>query len=366
MTIRKCPDGGLIVSGTHFVPADVRVGPSGSFKPIGCSHLVNVETGARVKTVDGYSTAPRTEVSPQALYDSDDWGTVAGMLHRPGGGERVYTCGEHLLATRVPRTLENERDEWFRPPPWRCGGHPDVELPTDYDGLSLDEKTDWSTLLEEVLRGDRAVSGDCLPLADLGLWIAGVYRAAPTARSGIAIGTAHLLDHADLALVAHAVGFYRRSPMVDGAEKLAPLATRLLVGASPKVGSDSRFGGFLTGALARRLQMTDSTGHLLDPSAVEAAKALCLSVKGVGVLLHALAAVAPEFLWTHAGQLVRADIEALGTIFRLLVKAPIDADIVLLARELVAASDCSASDVIAAANDLLFDPLRSKVVEAMH
>jgi hypothetical protein len=167
--------------------------PSGPF--VGCNRLRCENCGRRVVTSDGANQY------------------------------RHYACRcrEEDVAFAAP--MSQVLDPFtYETRPWRCEGHPSLQLPATIDGIALDDATNWSALVRELWTGARvipAIPGAIGPT----FWVERLFWVLPNGekRDAVAHAIAALLDDKEVLLLASALTFFRRAPFAPGAERISTL-----------------------------------------------------------------------------------------------------------------------------------------------
>jgi hypothetical protein len=263
--------------------------------PVGCNGLRCEGCGERV----------RAEVLP---------GDV------PAGGGRRYRCACRQHDETGVTGVGGDADDLYPPAlaEWVCGGHPELALPATLDGVRLDSGTDW-----EGLAADAALAPPFVPphVAMGAVWLTRLYRLLGAERPLLSRAVAGLLDSADPRLVQGAYLFFQNERAADGAELVAPSVTarRDWLGSVPD--PDRPSVSLLDHAalvLHRLLLAVDEAGRPVDSPALRVAEELALDGFGPGHAPHTFADHDPEWLRTHAEELMRANPAWRGTLLSLL------------------------------------------------
>jgi hypothetical protein len=92
-----------------------------------------------------------------ALFVTENWADLPFVALSKSANWRLYVCKCSQWDASTKVWVENDRESPSDPNvPWRCAGHPVPQLPIALDdGLTVAADSDWTALVEKILRGAR-------------------------------------------------------------------------------------------------------------------------------------------------------------------------------------------------------------------
>jgi len=136
-TMNHCSLGGYLVSGRAPLPADPTDYDVEALPRRGCNHLRCLTCGAVVRNAQGFwRSKSLSRMECAALYEVAD--LEASPVLVPASGFRFYVC---RCRSWTQTAFEDALDDPDTDPmpqrsnmPWRCDGHPPLELPRNSTG----------------------------------------------------------------------------------------------------------------------------------------------------------------------------------------------------------------------------------------
>lgn len=222
-----CRDGGALVDRDYLVPRlPHEFHLRGLLKPVGCNRLRCAECGAFVDARTGW--VPTEDFSPEKVFGRASWGRGAlPLIKDPETPYRLYVCRcTAWWATSLAYLDPPDAGPDDERPPWRCDGHPALELPATVDGLELATAAGISLFLGEALSGWAPVGApeDSNPFP--GAWLNRLYAqtvGTPIA-AAVSEGVVGALTSDDPLHRAAALHFITRYPLAPGTERLRNIA----------------------------------------------------------------------------------------------------------------------------------------------
>lgn len=226
---RVCEQSGLLVDGDTRLLTD----PSEYFHhsagvQVGCGRLrcescntwvCGGPPGLRLKT--------DTKVDRRALHAAPDWAALPFIEEAYVSSNRVrlYTCTCRTWLAESVAPIDNDHELDSDPDvPWACAGHPVPELPLSLNELRIDASTNWTQLVDQILRG--SCPRDLERKEALGpepaLWLAWlyVYLRGLASADKLSAAIAGRVDDADPLVVGRVLYFFTQFPRAQGIEKL--------------------------------------------------------------------------------------------------------------------------------------------------
>lgn len=240
------------------------------------------------------------------------------------GKRRHYECRCQRHDEIWRHAVDSRGDIPVGPAGWRCEGHPDLALPATLDGVALAEDGDWGAVARQGL-GRPPFRPPRVELP--AVWITRLYRllAGEAARQRLSEAVADAAGDTEPAVVAGALDFFLNEPSAPGAERLAAMIPARRAWLDATAHPERRGSSLLeTAALAlhERLLVVDGSGRPVDGAALALAEALALDGIGPGAAPYTFHDYDPDWLWDHAGELVRAHADWLERIVQLSGTAP--------------------------------------------
>jgi hypothetical protein len=216
--MNTCAAGGYLVSRKHPLPADPTDFHIGSLAVVGCNRLRCAACGALVRNAAGIAFHSRDDqVDLNQVYDTPDLATCPA-LHQSQSSFRLYVCRCHRWLEVSEHAVDEPDFDYLTDPsvPWRCDGHPLIELPREIDGVRVANQRE----LEEV--ASRAFHGSNPPgarPADAEAdWVARLHaRLTPADADAVASAAAASLEDPDPRVRARVLSFYRNLKLEAGA-----------------------------------------------------------------------------------------------------------------------------------------------------
>ncbi len=226
---RVCAQSGLLVDGETRVLTD----PSEYYHPavgvaVGCGRLRCESCKAWVRSgPPGLGLKANTRVDLRALHAAPDWSALAFVEepYRLFGRMRLHACTCTHWAAESVQPIDNDRELDSDPDvPWACAGHPAPELPLSLNDLVIDAGTNWTQLVDQILRGScpRALERAEALGAEPGLWLAWLYvylRGLPVADQ-LSLAIADRLEDSEPQVAGRVLYFFVHFPRARGIEKV--------------------------------------------------------------------------------------------------------------------------------------------------
>lgn len=217
-----CPDGGFIVDGDGEVPDDPTAHAHELLPAVGCNRLRCSTCGVIVRTARGVALDNR-EVSKPAVYEAPDITKAPGMVSTLPAF-RFYICRDHALIAKEWSRLD-EKDPDVRVDlgvPWRCSGHPVVELPHTFDGVVVNGDADLVDLVNRAAKQRFVPPGAPAEVRRGAVWLARLYHWLEGSRwqDVLAGAAAALLDDADAKVRGYALQFFVSAPALQGMRRV--------------------------------------------------------------------------------------------------------------------------------------------------
>ncbi len=366
----RCHEEGWLVAGKFAVP-DAAYDYAWGRAMVGCNQLHCRRCGSRVRSQAGLVPG-RAVLAPADLYAQNDWQSLAdGNILMTDSDARLYVCACNMhVQGSLYRSIadpggENDLDPL--PPGWHCAGHPTLGIPTNLDGISVDDHTDFATWVRSSLAGQSIAQPPAF---------VGQYRSCECERlyyllrhtrltDTVSRAVATALGDADPGVRVGAAEFFESAPGAAGGEALA---RAVLTDASAWRGVQNPFrkrrtlADALSRALAQRL--------IVAPKDVELQRAIQAIAlwpeRTAPQLLDALVLQDPRWLAQHAADMLAATpngrvlgdlLYVLGPVLGAAIEAP------ALAMWRTGAVDAPTfRDVV---EQLLEEPVRGRVLAAM-
>jgi hypothetical protein len=215
-----CIDGGLLVDGTYPLPDDPTDHSAPNLPVLGCNRLRCPLCGALVRSARGVG---RKKGAPlDEIYASPELAKADGVV-RTQDIFRFYVCRcLASLENSWRRLAETDPDVMGDGPqmPWRCSGHPLVELPHDFDGAPVTSEADLVALVRRVATGWRP------PQTPEGFrkgsrWLAKLYHqlAGTSYQPAVERQALALLEDGEPGVRAHALHFFILVPTAAARRK---------------------------------------------------------------------------------------------------------------------------------------------------
>lgn len=238
-------------------------------------------------------------------------------------GVRGYRCGCQGKEVVWQYRIGDEPDDLYAPfTGWICEGHPDLRLPAVLDGVRLDGGADWAALAAAaIVRPPFEPPGIDEPV----VWLIRSYRLLGAAGPPLSRAIAGLLDSDDPVLVRGALDFLLQEDGAAGGERIAGVVTgrRRWLSETP----DPLFPSVplldtAVELLFQRLTAAPHTGEPADQEALGVARQLALTGVGPFDAPVSLSEADPDWLWSHAADLLRANEEWAGMLVYAATAAP--------------------------------------------
>jgi hypothetical protein len=286
---------------------------------LGCNRIRCKQCKAWIRSAAGLNLAkPSEKIDVAALYETTDLATspllIASALFR------LYLCRCHTWSEGSHRALNDpDADETFQSPglPWKCDGHPLVELPHPFDGIVIEDGN-----LAELVR--RSLHGWTPPDAytedrPRALWAIRMYvRLAQTKWQDVVARTAvSCLDDPEPAVRARALQFFFSLELPVGMQRALELleGDRKLFAGVPDEVTQVEADKTLEDALWRVVYpLMKKPGR-----ALELARADALAPgKGRHALFAALASNDAAWVAAHAEDMVRANPTLVANLIKII------------------------------------------------
>lgn len=277
-------------------------------------------------------------------------------------GVRHYRCACQEKDVVWQYRIGDEPDDLYAPfTGWACEGHPDFRLPATLDGVRLDHDTDWGALAGSAIRRPPFVppglDGDVV-------WLIRLHRLLDAEGPRLSRAVAGLLDSDDPVLVRGALDFFLDEDGAAGGERVTAMVVERRAWLSetpdPRYPSDPLL-DTAAELLFARLSIAADTGEPADREVLGAAKRLALTGAGPHDAPLALGVADPDWLWAHAGDLVRAHEEWAG----MLVYAVADASAEVRRRVVTEAAGIAPDRVRRAVGQHVPEPERGALLAAI-
>lgn len=139
--MNRCAKSGCLVNATLPLPTDPTEVYVARLPPLGCSRLRCVQCGVAVRNAPGIAFLSRDDVTPSllaGLYELAEM-TASPLLGPTHPDYRLYLCRcRRWLEIRDHEIGNAGPDDPTSPDlPWRCDGHPEIEIPHDIHGVRV-------------------------------------------------------------------------------------------------------------------------------------------------------------------------------------------------------------------------------------
>jgi hypothetical protein len=197
------------------------------------------------------------------------------VSQKPVGEQRHYRCNcSEEVETNIRSLADIEAWGLAEPPPWHCGGHPQLALPAEVDGVMI-TRSNLNEIAKAALSGAIPLVLPMVAQSYPVAWLHRLYRLLM--EPALALNIISQLGSPEL--LPSIADFYRREPFAPGAERLIQQAFTLLGVPNPQYPGKT-LDQWLQVVLAARLET--------DPQALEIAKNLVVRAVPTASLLEAL------------------------------------------------------------------------------
>ena len=226
---RVCAQSGLLVDGDTRVLTD----PCEYYHPavgvqVGCGRLRCESCKAWVRSgPPGLGLKAGTRFDLRALHAAPDWSALAFVeqAYTLFNRMRLHACLCCIWTAESVAPIDNDHELVSDPAmPWACAGHPAPEPPLVLNQLVIDAGTDWTQLVDAILRGScpRALERPEALGAEPGLWLAWLYvylRGLPIADE-LSLAIADRIEDPEPQVVGRVLYFFVHFSRARGIEKI--------------------------------------------------------------------------------------------------------------------------------------------------
>jgi hypothetical protein len=312
---------GYLVNAAHPLAKDASDCHVPRLPLIGCNRIRCGACGASIRSQAGLGYRESNQkVDVQRIYELADLATSPDLVAEPG--HRLYLCRCRRWVEHSTRALNDpDAEDSFQAPrlPWKCDGHPVVELPHEFDGVLVTQ----DNLAELVTRSLHGTTPPASYPEDSreAFWAVRMHvRLAETPWQEVVVRAASAgLEDAEPKVRGRALQFFVSLELPLGMARALELleGDRRLYAGIPDEITSVRIDKTLEDSLWRVASpLVRTPGRARDLARAEAV----VPGKGRRILFDALASGDPEWVAGHVEEMVRANptlAKALGDYIRL-------------------------------------------------